>query len=291
MRINRRLRGLIAFYLIISMASVAMFMMPKQILAQTGYSGIKQGVFIEYRGDYKIGRVTIWTFSLQINFESISRDGTISISGKYSFVPTVVSSVSSPEAFDDIKVENSQFNAGVAADDLYVRLFNLPWGDINATYAKDIVDVPFADNITIDPAVIFNVDGWGTLVNFFEDEVWKDELGRVIGMTIVKESWDIILGTKRDILYVEFYVTNWYYIQNLPAIVECTFGIDKKLGVITSERISWSEGGIDHVIEINIQNTNAFPRNQLWLTIGIIFIGIVVAVIGYTLYKRRKKEV
>jgi len=144
---------------------------------------------------------------------------------------------------------------------------------INHTYPEGVTKGIFMFPISI--YSIFDTSSSKKLARFVERNFTE-----VPG--IVYESWDIVFGTLRYVIYAELYTANKKYIEE--GILEMILTIDKNLGIILNFRASWYYKGAPHTLFLRISDTNLIPKHRLTITI----IGSLVAIILIVIVIKKK---
>lgn len=240
------------------------------------------------QGGAGIYKKIIWRGILYLEITSIEQSGeSYLLSYKYLMNYTYVKS--SKYTKEDAKariqegVGESLLNGSlsISSDNYDYRLGTLNWG--------------FNISFLVTPLIFFNPSKKG-FIEWFKENYMKLRLGvieRVSG--IVYESWDLILGTYREVYYIEIFVPAANLRPREPisvnaSILEFDTTIDRELGFIGYLRIYWEYSeDVSFEIIAKIIDTNVIPHNIFYYTIATIIVVIIVAVFAYKYYRRKKR--
>ena len=114
------------------------------------------------------------------------------------------------------------------------------------------------------------------------------------------KTWNVQLGTYRDVYYMETYYQAAILNRGEPndpktgisnsSVMEINVRIDRELGIVLGLRFFWYYRQNYHEIKIEITDTNAFPKGQFYLTLfGIIAI-VMVAILAVRYWQVRRRR-
>jgi len=114
------------------------------------------------------------------------------------------------------------------------------------------------------------------------------------------DTWNIELGTYRDVYYMELYYQAAILNRGEPldpktglsnsSVLEINVRIDKSLGIIWGLRFFWYFRQNYHEIKIEIVDTNAIPKGMFYLTLVAIIVAIIVVIIMIRYWRVRRRR-
>jgi len=140
------------------------------------------------------------------------------------------------------------------------------------------------------PFMFFNVKEHGFKQYFESNYIIGPVAGEIMERGVLFETWDIIMGTKRDVYYAEIYlrtldmnVSEHGTSVSESSITETNVEIDKQLGIILKIRyfIDFADKMFELIIEL--ADTNMFIKHKFTITMISFIIGLIIiwAVIRY----------
>lgn len=241
-------------------------------------------------GKQQAGFETYWTGELSLEVKSVEKISDSEYKITYDFfmkyIDVIRQRYTSKDTWDRIAEgvgENATNEQMVVNSDGYdYRLGNLTWG--------------FNFYFLVTPLVFFNPHH-GDFKSWLEENYLTQQIGafkRVSGL--IYESWDITLGTKRDVYYVEIFLIAARYDLGEPvdqsgSVVEFDFTFDKEYGFISNMRVFWEYSqDVSFEIRVRLMDTNIIPRNIFYYTLLAVVL-IVIALIAIYRYYRKKKHI
>jgi len=110
------------------------------------------------------------------------------------------------------------------------------------------------------------------------------------------DTWNIELGTYRDVYYVDLYYQTLIFNKGessgvLPdsSVLEMNIRIDKELGIILGIRYFWFFDDYYHELIIDIVDTNAFPKGSFYMLLALIIIGIIAVFLIIRRWRMKKR--
>ena len=114
------------------------------------------------------------------------------------------------------------------------------------------------------------------------------------------DTWNIELGTYRNVYYMELYYQAAILNRGEPldpktglsnsSVLEINVRIDKSLGIIWGLRFFWYFRQNYHEIKIEIVDTNAIPKGMFYLTLVAIIVAIIVVIIIIRYWRVRRRR-
>ena len=153
-----------------------------------------------------------------------------------------------------------------------------------------LMDFPFS------PYAIYNTKARG-FKQFLESEYIVGPIaGMVMKRGILFETWDIVLGTRREVYYMEIYFRTLDLNINETAIdknsiTEANIEIDKELGVVLSLRYFWTFADKQFEITVDLSDTNMFGKHRFTMTVISVIAALVIIGLAIRHYRsiQRKK--
>ncbi|MHA1617290.1 MAG: hypothetical protein ACTSX9_08310 [Candidatus Njordarchaeales archaeon] len=243
--IKRLVLGVIIVSIMISTTVVG-------VKAQT--LGVRSGYYFHWKGSLIITGTKVWDIDEEMEILSYED------SGEYIKVAANVSHV----IFDISKEVERVRNVTVVSKEVPKA------GLVDLVLFNPEYPAYGLNGLPLSVFTLFNVKNLEEVRNFVEQG-----LTEVPG--IVYESWDIIMGTVRYVIYAELYTGKAEYVEG--AIMEFIVTIDKSLGVVLNLRASWYYYGTRYVLSISLKDTNAIPKHRLTLAVTGVIVAIVVIAI------------
>ena len=218
---------------------------------------LSKGKWFKWKGELEITGTKVWDITEELRIVESSSSGN-SVSGKAEVIHRIL----------EIKVGGEK---SVVVDNNTVISFNF---DLGTKIKEDLFDpiypVSGLNKLPFTVFTIFNTKR----INDVKTYVYSG-LTEVPG--ILKDTWDIVLGTWRSVIYVELYTAKKEYVE--AAILEFLVTIDKELGIVLNIWSSWYFYGTRFILRLKLADTNAFAKNLLYFTVIGIIIGIIALVI------------
>lgn len=186
----------------------------------------------------------------------------------------------------DVKNGNARVRVNITRDKYLIRFSNESWG--------------FKINFPIVPFMVFNVKAGGFLEYFKKNfMIWNISEEESMERGILFDTWDVVIGAKRDVYYVELFyrATDLNFGEQVSAevlpessIMEINVEIDKEIGVVLKIRYFWKF--VDKMFELLVEltGTNKFARNTFIYTLIAVFIGIAALGGAYRFYKKKARK-
>lgn len=199
---------------------------------------------------------------------------------------TKYSTLDTEDRIHDTKNGNAKVVVNTTKDKYLVKFANETWG--------------FKINFPIVPFMIFNVKSEGFLEYFKRNfMIWNISEEEFMERGILFDTWDIIIGSKRDVYYVELFyrATDLNFGEYVGAgalpessIVEANIEIDKKVGIVLKIRyfLKFADKMFELLVELT--NTNKFAKNVFIYTLIIAIGGIIAFVFVFRFYRKKARR-
>jgi len=148
------------------------------------------------------------------------------------------------------------------------------------------------------PFTIFNVEEHG-FKQFFENTyIVGPVAGEIMERGVLFETWDIIMGTKRDVYYAEIYfrtldmnISESKEAVTQSSITETNIEVDKQVGIVLKVRYFIDFADKMFEVLVSLTDTNMLPKHRFTMLILSLFIAAICIWIIIRYYRglRRKR--
>ena len=151
------------------------------------------------------------------------------------------------------------------------------------------IDFPFS------PFMVFAVQERGFRM-FLEGEYTKGYVsGMYMDRGILFDTWDIVLGTRRKVYYLEIYYSCMDLNLNETelgemSVLEVNVEIDKELGIVLRLRYFWRLADKMFELMVELSDTNMFMKHRFTMTIVSLFIVLISIWVIVRYYKERRRR-
>ncbi|MCR8463025.1 MAG: hypothetical protein QXH55_02625 [Candidatus Korarchaeota archaeon] len=228
----------------------------------------------------------LWEGSLRLEIITVKPlDGKFMLEYKYvmNYTHVVKSKYTAQDTSDRIQQgigESSYATVEFSSTDYRYLLGNLKWG-FNASFP--VTPLLFLNS----PRSGFTV--WLKDFMTIQFGLVKKECG------IIYSSWDIVLGTYRDVYYVEMFLPAKYLntTENIvveASMVEIDFTIDKEYGFVGYLRIYWEYSATESFeILARITDTKIIPHNIFYYTVASVIAAMIAIAYTYKFYRGKRR--